>query len=118
MTGPFTAALVALLVFGIRFEGKALADQLRKEAAEGTGAILPQEAEVLAAPWQRLRQRMRALKSGGAGAYIRVARLQSAQLDLAVERWHRERQEIEAPLEAEHELRQHVIALRQNTATL
>jgi len=34
------------------------------------------------------------------------------QLDLAMERWHRERREIGTPLEAEDTLRQRVIALR------
>jgi hypothetical protein len=47
---------------------------------------------------------------------LRLARLQSAQLNLAMERWHRERQEIDTPLEAEDELRRRVIALRRKTA--
>ena len=34
------------------------------------------------------------------------------ELDLAMERWHRERQEIDTPLEAEFEIRQRVIDLR------
>jgi hypothetical protein len=29
-----------------------------------------------------------------------------------MERWHRERKEIDSPLEAEHQLRQHVMDLR------
>ena len=33
-------------------------------------------------------------------------------LDLAMERWHRERQEIDSPLEAEDALRQRVLELR------
>ena len=40
------------------------------------------------------------------------SRLQTAQLDLAMERWHRERQELDAPLEAAQQHRQDVIALR------
>ena len=118
MTGPFTAAVIALLLSGIHYEGSSLADQFRKEAAAGAGAILPEEVAILASPWQRLMQRVQALKKGGVRAYIRLGRLQTAQLDLAMERWHRERQEIDTPLEAEHELRQHVIALRKSTATL
>ena len=52
--------------------------------------------------------------SGASGlrAYLEVARLQTAQLDLAMERWHRERKEIDMPLEAEDALRQRVIELR------
>jgi protease PrsW len=116
MTGPFTAAVIALLVFGIRYEGQALIDQFRKEAAEGAGAILPYEVSILASPWQRLRQRTHALGTGGLQAYLRLARLQTAQLDLAMERWHRERQEIETPLEAEVELRRRVAELRRSAA--
>ena len=112
MTGPFTAAVIALLLSGIRYEGKALAEQFQKEAAEGTGAILPAEVPILASPWRRLAQRMHALGKGGVRAYLALARLQTAQLDLAMERWHRERKEIDEPLEAEHELRRRVIELR------
>jgi RsiW-degrading membrane proteinase PrsW (M82 family) len=116
MTGPFTAAIIALLLFGIRFEGQNLLDQFRKEAADGRGAIRPDEVLVLASPWQRLKQRLRTLNHGGFRAYLKVARLQSAQLDLAMERWHRERREIDAPLEAEDRLRERVIELRRRVA--
>ncbi len=112
MTGPFTAALIALLIFGIRYEAMGLVDQFRKEAATGSGAILPEEVPILASPWRRLRQRLHAFRRDGLRAYLEVARLQSAQLDLAMERWHRERQEIDTPLEAEDALRRRVIELR------
>ena len=116
MTGPFTAAVIALLLSGLIIEGRALAEQLRKESAEGAGAILPTEVSILMHPWQRLVQRMRALRRKGVRAYFLQARLQTAQLDLAMERWHRERQEIDEPLEAEDELRRHVIELRRQAA--
>jgi protease PrsW len=112
MTGPFAAGLIALLVFGIRYEGQNLVDQMRKEAATGAGAILPEEVSVLASPWRRLGQRMHAFNRAGLRAYFNVSRLQTAQLDLAMERWHRERKEIDSPLEAEQQLRQRVIQLR------
>jgi hypothetical protein len=38
--------------------------------------------------------------------------LQEAQLDLAMERWHRERKEIDTPMAAEQQLRERVIQLR------
>jgi hypothetical protein len=113
MTGPFTAAVLALLMSGLVFEGRALAEQLRKESAHGEGAILPEEVSILISPWQRLAQRMRALRKRGVRAYFALGSLQTAQLDLAMERWHRERREIDDPLEAEEELRRRVIALRQ-----
>jgi len=116
MTGPFTAAVIALLLSGIQIEGRALADQFRKEVAEGSGAILPPEVDVLSSPRRRLSERLRVLGRGGLRAYLALARLQTAQLDLAMERWHRERNEIEEPLEAEHELRTRVIELRRQAA--
>ena len=112
LEGPFTAALIALLIFGIRYEGQNLREQMEKEASTGQGAILPEEVSILASPWQRLRQRLHALNRQGFRGYFKVSRLQTAQLDLAMERWHRERKEIDTPLEAEQQLRERVIQLR------
>ena len=112
VNGPFAAGIVALLLFGIRYEGQNLLDQMRKEAATGRGAILPEEVRILASPLLRLRTRLRALGRAGIAGYVRVSRLQTAQLDLAMERWHRERRELDTPLEAEQQLRDRVIQLR------
>ena len=46
-------------------------------------------------------------------AYLLVARQQAAQIDLAMERWHRERGELDTPPEADDELRRRVLELRQ-----
>src|ERR1700693_6566228 len=54
MTGPFTAGVIALLLFGIRYEGMALADQLSREAAGTSAAVLPEEVPLLGRPWPRL----------------------------------------------------------------
>ncbi len=116
MTGPFTVGVIALLVMGLRNESAALSAQLRLEAATGSGAVLPQEVDILIHPWRRFGERMRALDRKGVGAYIRLGRLQAAQLDLAMERWHRARQEIDTPLEAETQLRQNILVLRQQAA--
>jgi len=116
MTGPFTAGVIALLVMGLRNESAALATQLREEAATGSGAVLPQEVDILTHPWRRFLERYRALDRKGMAAYARVGRLQAAQLDLAMERWHRARQEIETPLEAEDELRREILVLRRQAA--
>ncbi|HEX2645687.1 MAG TPA: PrsW family intramembrane metalloprotease [Candidatus Dormibacteraeota bacterium] len=112
MTGPFTAALIALLLSGINYEGQNMLEQMRKEAASGSGAILPQEVPVLTSPMRRLRQRLQAFQRKGFAGYLKVSRLQTAQLDLAMERWHRERQETDTPFEAEDQLRQRVLELR------
>jgi len=116
MTGPFTTVVIVLLILGLRSESTALSAQLRKEAATGAGVVVPEEVDILRSPWRRFRERLRALDRRGIGAYVRLARLQAAQLDLAMERWHRERQELDEPLEAEDELRRKILVLRQLAA--
>jgi protease PrsW len=110
MNGPFTAVVVVLLVLGRRIEGRSLERQLQLEAASGSGAVLPEEVAILASPGRRLRARLAA----GPRGYLRMARLQRAQIALALERWHRERREIDEPPAAEIELRRQVMALRVN----
>lgn len=112
MTGPFTTAVIVLLIMGVHYEGEALLDQMRKEAALRTGAIRAEEVPILSKPMERLRYRWRAFLVGGLGAYFRTAHLQTAQLDLAMERWHRARKEIDLPLEAEDELRRRILKIR------
>lgn len=112
MEGPFTAAVVLLLVMGLRVEGRALRRQLEAEAQAGSGSVLPAEVPILVSPWLRFVTRLQALLQSGPAGYLRVARLQRAQLDLAMERWHRERREVDQPLEAEERLRRRVLELR------
>jgi hypothetical protein len=112
MDGPFVAVVLLLLAMGLRLEGAALGRQLNAEASERTGAVDPREVPTLVSPGKRFRARLRRLGRHGIPGYLRLARLQRAQLDLAMERWHRERNEIDEPLEAEEHLRQHVLALR------
>jgi protease PrsW len=112
MVGPFVAVLLVLLAMGLQLEGTALTRHLEAEAGSGLGAVLPGEVAVLMSPRQRFGARMAALARGGPAAYRRVSRLQTAQLDLAMERWHRERHEIDEPLLAEDALRRRVLALR------
>jgi hypothetical protein len=116
MAGPFLAVVLVLLAMGLQIEGVALTRHLEAEAASGRGAVLPQEVRVLMNPQQRFRARMAAFSSGGPGAYLRLARLQTAQLDLAMEQWHRERNEFDGPL-GEETLRQTVLALRAGLRT-
>jgi RsiW-degrading membrane proteinase PrsW (M82 family) len=112
MVGPFVAVVLVLLAMGLDVEGAALTRHLVREAASGRGAVLPREVAVLMSPRQRLRARMRTLARAGPAAYVRLARLQAAQLDLAMEQWHRERNEIEEPMIAEDALRRQVLTLR------
>jgi RsiW-degrading membrane proteinase PrsW (M82 family) len=112
MVGPFVAVLLVLLAMGLQLEGVALRRHLREEAESGSGAVRPAEVEVLMSPQRRFQARMSAFASGGLSAYLQVSRLQTAQLSLAMERWHRERQEMDGPMAAEDVLREHVLALR------
>jgi protease PrsW len=110
--GPFTLMLVALLILGLRNEGNALRVELAAEAATAQGAVTTSEVGVLASPWRRFQVRWHALTRQGYASYRRVRRLQAAQLDLAMERWHRARQELDEPLAAEAHLRERVLKLR------
>ena len=112
MDGPFTAIVVLLLYMGAKAEGAAIERHLRLEAGLGRGTIVPSEVAVLVDPWRRAAARWRTFARLGFRAYRQVGRLQQAQLELAMERWHRERQEIDEPLEAEEALRSRVLALR------
>ncbi len=109
---PWTAIVLLLLGMGLAAEGDAIDLHLRTEAASGRGAIGPQEVRLLRRPLARLRERVRAFLRHGPAGWLAVTRLRNAQLDLALEQWHRERKVIETPLEAEDLLRRRVIQLR------
>jgi hypothetical protein len=108
MNGPFTAVVLVLLFMGWRIEGRNLVIQLTLEAASGTGAVTAEEVAILASPGRRLQARLAA----GPRGYFRLGRLQQAQIALAMERWHRQRDELDRPLESEQELRGQIRALR------
>jgi hypothetical protein len=112
MEGPFLALVLLLLAMGLHLEGSALRRQLSSEANSGMGAVEPAEIATLVSPWGRFKARLQRLGQHGLAGYLRLGRLQSAQLDLAMERWHRERDEVDEPLEAEDHLRQRVLELR------
>ena len=116
MEGPFVAVVLLLLAMGLRIEGAALAQQLRAEAESRRGTVEADELSTLVSPWRRFSARLRRLRERGIRGYIGLGRLQRAQLDLAMELWHRERSEIDEPLEAEDRLRRHVLELRASAA--
>ncbi len=117
MVGPFTAVVLLLLAQGLRVEGMALARQLELEVEAGQGTVLASEVRVLTSPWRRLGARLAAMARGGPLAYVRLSRLQTAQIHLAMERWHRERQETDLLPAAEEELRRRVRELRAATTS-
>ena len=82
------------------------------EAVLPDGAIRPDEVPVLSSVGRRIEARFRMLQLRGLSGYFWTRRLQRAQIDLALERWHRARKEIDSPLEAELKLRDRVLAIR------
>ena len=115
MDGPFFLAVMALFLLGLRAEGRALSTQFAAEAALPDGAVLPAEVPVLSSVGRRIDARFRMLQHRGWYGYFWLRRLQRAQIDLAMERWHRARKEIDTPLEAELKLRDRVLAIRAGT---
>jgi RsiW-degrading membrane proteinase PrsW (M82 family) len=109
---PYTLAVLVLLALGVRTEGRALRGELAAEAREHPDVIGVSEAAVLTSPLRRFLARARSLRGGPAG-YLRRSRLQAAQLELGMLRWHRTRQELDAPLSSEEEMRERVRQLRQ-----
>jgi RsiW-degrading membrane proteinase PrsW (M82 family) len=112
IVGPFVAVLLVLLAMGLQIEGVALRRHLHAEAESGSGAVEPAEVDLLMSPKRRFQARMIAFAGGGLLGYLRASRLQAAQLDLAMEQWHRERQEMDGPQAAEDALRERALALR------
>jgi RsiW-degrading membrane proteinase PrsW (M82 family) len=113
-TWPFTAVVTVLLVLGLRAEGRALARHLLAESSEHPDVVAPAEVWSLLDPSRRFKARVTALRERGPAAYARRGRLQAAQLELALARWHRERGEADA--EVEWAWRRRVLRLRQPSA--
>jgi hypothetical protein len=112
MDGPFTAVVLLLLAMGLELEGRALQRHLAAEAASGSGAVAPAEVLTLSSPWRRFRARAAVFVRYGFGPYRRALALQQAQLNLAMELWHRERKEIDPSPEVENALRGRILALK------
>jgi RsiW-degrading membrane proteinase PrsW (M82 family) len=116
--GPLMVMYLFLLRRGLRRQATALATHLPAEARTGLGAITPAEASVLLRPAQRLRLRVTMLRRHGLSAARNLKRLHAAQLDLAIQRWHRARQEVDAWAPNERVLRERVWHLKNRQAAL
>jgi RsiW-degrading membrane proteinase PrsW (M82 family) len=110
-TWPFTAVVVILLVLGLRTEGRALERHLHAEAAEHPHVVNPEEIPFLLGPSKRLRARIAALRAGGPRDYLRQGRLQAVLLELALARWHAEREELDPDWCAETQAKLRRLAL-------
>ncbi|MGR6918092.1 PrsW family intramembrane metalloprotease [[Actinomadura] parvosata] len=105
--GPLVLLYVLLLRRGLRSQEGGLRVALSNLPDASRAAITEPEAAVLLSPARRFRLKVDALRAAGGlrhgiAAYLRLARLHAAQLDLATEHWHRLRGEADplAPDEA------------------
>ncbi|TYB57408.1 PrsW family intramembrane metalloprotease [Nonomuraea sp. PA05] len=105
--GPLVVLYVLLVRRGLRSEAAGLRVALANLPDASRDAITEPEAAVLLSPARRFRLKVDALRAGanlrhGIAAYLRLARLHAAQLELATEHWHRLRGEADpsAPDEA------------------
>jgi hypothetical protein len=69
LEGPFTAAVLALLLSGIHFEGRALSEQFRRSCGRHRRHLARRGVHP-SSPWHRLTERMRP-EEGGLRAYSR-----------------------------------------------
>jgi hypothetical protein len=93
LQGPFVVLYLLLLRRGLRGQGAGLAAGLRGEVATGLGAVTDAEVPVLLDPGRRLWLGITTLRRYGWAAYRALGRLQAAQFELGMLRWHRARGE-------------------------
>jgi RsiW-degrading membrane proteinase PrsW (M82 family) len=93
LQGPFVVLYLLLLRRGLRGQGAGLSAGLRGEVATGLGAVTDAEVPVLLDPGRRLWLGITTLRRYGWAAYRALGRLQAAQFELGLLRWHRARGE-------------------------
>ncbi|WP_406275882.1 PrsW family intramembrane metalloprotease [Nocardia sp. NBC_00881] len=93
LLGMFLFMYLLLLRRGLRYQGAALAVELRHEANSGYDVVTAAELPVLLSPARRFRTRVDAFRRNGPRAYRRLSSLYQAQLDLGMCHWHQARQD-------------------------
>ncbi|HEY3629763.1 MAG TPA: PrsW family glutamic-type intramembrane protease [Jatrophihabitantaceae bacterium] len=106
LQGPFVLLYLLLWRAGLKAQRAGLAAELPAEAR--SGAVAPDEVEVLLHPERRFYLRMQALFRHGLLGYVALGRLFDAQLDLGAQRWHRSRDEVDEWAPDESALRERV----------
>jgi RsiW-degrading membrane proteinase PrsW (M82 family) len=112
LSAPFLVLVWVILWRGIRRESAVFRSVLPVEAMSGLGTVTAREAVALNSPLVRVGQRLRAVGRFGPLGYVKVGRLHSAQLDLAMERWRLAADPMRRPPEDETQLRQRVMVLK------
>jgi RsiW-degrading membrane proteinase PrsW (M82 family) len=111
-SGVFVALYVLILRRGLKAQATGLAHALRAESASGNGAVTEPEIDLLLSPRRRLLLELRVWCRDGTAGLRHLQRFQQAQLDLAVQRWHRERPGADSFIPPEGRLRDHVLELK------
>lgn len=115
-SGPFVVAAALLLRRGLREQAVDLSEALRREAAAGTGAVTPPEADLLLAPRRRLLLGLRVWRRDGAAGLRHLTRLHQAQLELATQHRHRTEAGADTDVPPQAPLRARVRALKGHAA--
>ncbi|MCX5554878.1 PrsW family glutamic-type intramembrane protease [Streptomyces sp. NBC_00038] len=111
-SGIFVVLYVLVLRRGLRAQAAGVGEALRAEAASGQGAVTEPEIGLLLSPRRRLLLELRVWRRDGTAGLRHLLRFQQAQLDLAVQRWHRTRPGADTFIPSEHQLRQKVMELK------
>jgi RsiW-degrading membrane proteinase PrsW (M82 family) len=111
-SGVFVALYVLILYRGLRAQAAGLTRALRDEAASGLGAVTEPEIGLLLSPRRRLLLELQVWRRDGTAGLRHLLRFQQAQLDLAVQRWHRERPGADSFIPQEKNLRGRVLELK------
>ncbi|MEU5083623.1 MULTISPECIES: PrsW family glutamic-type intramembrane protease [Streptomyces] len=111
-SGVFVALYVLILRRGLKAQATGVARALRAEAASGHRAVTEPEIGLLLSPRRRLLLELRVWRRDGTAGLRLLLRFQQAQLDLAVQRWHRERPGADSFIPLEEELRVKVLELK------
>ncbi|MFJ9211806.1 PrsW family glutamic-type intramembrane protease [Streptomyces sp. NPDC102264] len=111
-SGVFVALYVLILRRGLKAQAAGLGDALRAEAAAGHGTVTEPEIGLLLSPRRRLLLEIRVWRRDGTAGLRHLQRFQQAQLDLAIQRWHRGRPGADSFIPPEERLRNRVLELK------
>ncbi|MFD0621660.1 PrsW family glutamic-type intramembrane protease [Streptomyces sanglieri] len=114
-SGVFVALYVLILRHGLKAQAAGLGEALRAEAVAGHGAVTEPEIGLLLSPRRRLLLEVRVWRRDGTAGLRHLQRFQQAQLDLAVQRWHRRRPGADSIIPPEERLRSRVLELKGNS---
>ncbi|KPI06253.1 Protease PrsW [Actinobacteria bacterium OK074] len=115
-SGVFVVLYVLILRRGLRAQAAGLARALHAESGLSGGparaAVTAPEIPLLLSPRRRLLLELRVWRRDGTAGLRHLVRFQQAQLDLATQHWHRERDGADIFVPDDHQLRARVLELK------